>query len=252
MGKLQNIIIEKLHVDEERERVAHRLNAYFHYRFDRDGMEEEKQWDRSHELSSEDFLDDLAEGRSDFADVIVRDGELVEDREFPAIFARWQREKHFLALHEASHACAAVAYGVAFRYVTIIPDETFEGHIRMCSNKDGSDADTINTLAGPAADKKWRPYCSWLQGYARNEISDARRLAQVSQDHFNFLQWLTKNFVDEFAHEIEVVAAALLERETLTSDDVHSVLADMRANPKQRMADRVGSPAKVGNDRARR
>jgi hypothetical protein len=59
--------------------------------------------------------------------------------------------------------------------------------------------------------------------------------AKVSHDHFNFLEWLTKNFVEEFEHEIEVVAAALVERETLTSDKVHNVLADMRANPKQRI-----------------
>ena len=94
------------------------------------------------------------------------------------------------------------------------------------------DADTITTLAGPAADKKWQPYGRSAWRYGRNEIYEARRRAEVSQDHFNFLRWLTKNFVEEFAHEIEVVAAALLDRETLTADEVHDVLADMRANPK--------------------
>ena len=46
MGKLQNIIIEKRHVEvrdeEERERVALQLEEYFHYRSERrDGLEEE-------------------------------------------------------------------------------------------------------------------------------------------------------------------------------------------------------------------
>ena len=105
--------------------------------------------------------------------------------------------------------------------------------MQICSEKIGSgDADTIISLAGPAADRKWRPFSGSVNHYGREEISEARERAEVSQDHFNYLKWLAKNFVEKFAHEIEVVAAALLDRETLTSDDVHSVLADMRANPK--------------------
>jgi Poly A polymerase head domain len=145
--------------------------------------------------------------------------------EFEALAKTHALQSKRIALHEAGHAVAAVHHMVAFEYVTVVPDGSCNGHVKMCLEHDDSDADLIVSLAGPAVDKKWWPYSSLLLGYGHYEISKTRRRAEISQDHFNFLQWLTKKFVEEFGHEIEMLAAALIERETLTSDEVSHVLA---------------------------
>jgi hypothetical protein len=187
------------------------------------------------DVKNKTFTLSRADNQEQFAYSMSRFKKLTTDRyrgyilsvplEFEALAKTHALQSKRIALHEAGHAVAAVHHVVAFEYVTVVPNGSCNGHVKMCLEHDDSDADLIVSLAGPAVDKKWWPYSSLLQRFGYHEISETRGRAEVSQDHFNFLQWLAKKFVEEFGHEIEMLAAALIERETLTSDEVRNLLA---------------------------
>lgn len=69
----------------EYERAAKSLDAYIRYRAQREGVE--------YSLSPGFFWDALTQNCVEFFGVVVRDGELVSDKQFPEVFAMWRKNQ---------------------------------------------------------------------------------------------------------------------------------------------------------------
>lgn len=157
------------------------------------------------------------------------------------------------AIHEAGHAVAAIWFSIGFDYVTVVPDETAIAYVQGLRQsvpdyatspitKDDPDALAfwqqwlVMTMAGPSASAKWQPRLPRLS-YAWGDMNEALRLlgdihrndgAKVRTAHYGYICALADDFVEKEWPRIEVVAAALVERGTLTYDDVRSLLHSAR------------------------
>lgn len=158
--------------------------------------------------------------------------------------ARNDRRDLVTAHHEAGHAVAAIVLGVPVRHATIIPDEPDAqgrtlGHVRFRSG----DADLpslghrllIVTLAGPAAQRRFAPrspiranaVCDFHHARLDSETCSsspaaARSLHRWAQHEARALvarEWLV----------VEHVAAALIERRTLSGDEIRDIGARVMA-----------------------
>jgi ATP-dependent Zn protease len=151
-----------------------------------------------------------------------------------------------VAVHEAGHAVAAVHYGIDFDHVTIIPNAEFHqgGRVKLnpvpeyaSSSKTKNDPPAIRfwenylvmTLAGPAAHKKRHPHAHW-GGYAIGDIGQASRLIEdmhsdrdVRNAYYKYIEARAKAFVETYWYAIEAVATALVERGTLSDEEVRAI-----------------------------
>ena len=139
------------------------------------------------------------------------------------------------AVHEAGHAVAALALGVRFKHVTIIPEEAYAnaGHVRMQRSRNQSRDYAFNrvvvALSGVVAAKAagYRPA---LYGW------EADRSAAVAwADTYAGGLGLTSEWIDlgfktaevfERRHRdlIHALADALLERQTLSEQECREIL----------------------------
>jgi hypothetical protein len=158
------------------------------------------------------------------------------------------RPKRTVAIHEAGDAVAAVLHDIPFKLATIVPGRVdshgrpYEGHVLLKHPpKKYSDPETkdtpaaldfwhrrlIVTLAGPAAHKKLHPYAHWL-GYASADIGEADHVTRdihqcdrpVIHAHYKYIEALATACIENNWTEVEAVAAALIERGTLSDREV--------------------------------
>ncbi len=161
-------------------------------------------------------------------------------------------KREVLAYHEAGHAVAKYLLHRPFSYVTIESNERFEGHLggvafppgppaRSVANTAALAEDTVLGLfAGPMAAaylEEGEEYCWWtlpddLPGEADYDDIEALipRILKPhyfdSEGRFNYqdahadLFTLALHMVIDFWPYIQAVAAALLEKTTLTADEV--------------------------------
>ena len=170
------------------------------------------------------------------------------------------------AHHEAGHAVAAMHYGRRFRHVTIKQDADFLGHVlyekAMRLNYDEAlspkrerallDTATI-ALAGPAAAGAHRGTRSGFDfrgGTAdREHATDAVLAISGSTDELK--HWIAiarlraRGIVETQRELVSLVAAALLDRETLTWEEVSGLplarVSTVRDDSQsQRALDRLG------------
>jgi hypothetical protein len=167
------------------------------------------------------------------------------------------RPRKTLAIHEAGHAVAAVCLDINFKYVTIIPggvpsdvlESDAEGHIKLKPvpryARDPATQDNVKSLhwwerrlivclAGPAAHHKLHPYAHWM-GYAVGDIGEASDTInhihhhdrRVVGAHYDYIKARAAALIEDEWQNVEAVAAALIERGTLTPDDVRRAMANL-------------------------
>lgn len=146
-----------------------------------------------------------------------------------------------VAIHEAAHAVAAAAHRCRFEYVTAIPAElgnglTSGGHLK--SKPFVTKIDTpaslngrlVSILVGPAASEVHPHFDPTTYN---GDIAEAEELIRcihpdaadsVRDAHFSDIVALAKDFVRRNWRAIEAVAAALIERGTLTEKQVRAVI----------------------------
>jgi ATP-dependent Zn protease len=154
-----------------------------------------------------------------------------------------------VAIHEAGHAVAFVHFELDFNYATIIPGDFYQdedgdfvaldplGEVNVTPGEFTSVRDWENnliiTLAGPAAQtkqygKSWKHYAPFGEyRKVENIIKLSGTKSHDCQAYFNYLAARADDFVEKFWDEIEAVAVALIERHTLTEDEVHDVIRSL-------------------------
>lgn len=150
------------------------------------------------------------------------------------------------AFHEAGHAVMYFSQGRKFRHITIVADETKGslGHLLhdKLKNFHPDENDDWRTrkvlegailcsLAGPAAERIFSGRHNW-----RGAAGDLRYVTNValcfvpdSEEASAFISWLwirANNIVQSRWRMVEILAAALLKRETLSYKDAQMVLRD--------------------------
>lgn len=179
------------------------------------------------------------------------------------------------ALHEAGHAVAAIKLGISFDFVTVVPDDISVAHVHglsqsvpdYASHPDTKDEPKslafwerwlVVTMAGPAAHKKRHPYAHpW--GYAFSDRGELFRLTRdihrgsedVRHAYEGYIRARAKELVEREWPSIEAVAAALVERGTLSYDDVHSachamIVSVSRAQSASSLVIHLGSHPRPG------
>ena len=156
--------------------------------------------------------------------------------------SEWDRRKALVAHHEAGHAILAIKLDVTFGRVTIAPNADSLGHITLhrllkrgdlewggdVSKKWRIDRAMLIVLAGPYAQKRQAPQSRWR---TRNYIGfngggDFDRVInlkwglheddKVAKKYLQYMEAWTEQLVERYWPNIEAVAQALMERETLT------------------------------------
>src|SRR5512136_2365128 len=157
----------------------------------------------------------------------------------PEIFRR------HTAYHESGHVIADIVSGYRFKFVTIKPDE-FEGYDGVVyGNAKGRASDlAVVQLAGIVASAKMIGCDPWENPYLFDDNSaDITAASNFIDNWINFLSktygessyrkkmWddsknKTELLVNKNWKPIEVIAGALLDRETLTYNDVIRILKE--------------------------
>lgn len=147
-----------------------------------------------------------------------------------------------VAYHEAGHAVIGQKLGVPVRRVSIEPTEAYRGMVLIDDPvrgiKDGDETSDrarlrvertiIVRLAGPVAQRKHRP-SSWRRYHGSDDYRGLAGLAACFYDGETldaFIRWLelrTQDLVEIHMSAIDRVAQALLERKTLTSDEIKEI-----------------------------
>jgi hypothetical protein len=164
-----------------------------------------------------------------------------------------------VAHHEAGHAVAAVYFYKPFIHVTIVPYGDSAGHVKYAkmprSIKNAAivgdhenpryiqwvEYDLITTLAGGIAHAKFNPKSDWREGIGDHgedvlcspgsdiqnvihRVDDLHGKGPVADAYYAYVRARAVAFVERRWPEIQLVAAALLERKTLSSDEVRAVV----------------------------
>lgn len=145
------------------------------------------------------------------------------------------KSRQITAWHEAGHAVAAWRFGWTIERVSIVPDigETGlarSGHIEVKSVSSGPIPLMIFALAGAAAQRRFAPR-SRVPAFSGSDLALADRQAQIHSLSVRSEQAL-KRFAAEEAgalidvqwHLVSSLAAALLEKDVMTHDDVGDVV----------------------------
>jgi hypothetical protein len=150
------------------------------------------------------------------------------------------------AYHEAGHAVAAIAQGVAVRSITIVPSKQ-EGYAGRVQHEDLTrrvNLDTDNSpnirsrierqivvaLAGAAAQRKYDRR-SWRSFHSSGDYETAANLADAissstaaSEAFLNWLAIATDDLIATRWVEVEKIAKALLEEKTLSGPRVRELI----------------------------
>lgn len=147
------------------------------------------------------------------------------------------------AFHESGHVIAVLVSGYRFKDVTIKPDESGDDDGGVCGNTKGRARDlAVIQLAGIVASAKMMGRDPWENPFLSDDNSTDIATAHNFID--NWIAFLSKTYgessykeqiwddiknktrllVDQNWKPIEVIAGALLERESLTFDDVTRIL----------------------------
>lgn len=146
------------------------------------------------------------------------------------------------AYHEAGHAVTALHLGMKFKYVTIVPDleKGSVGHIRHQRGLTEHAVDNISrdklekhlkcTLAGNAVEKKLTGRydnvgASGDHEFAADLVFRVFGSPEIANAYLKYISLATTALVntDHIWEIIEKVAQQLLERKTLTQDEVFEV-----------------------------
>ena len=150
------------------------------------------------------------------------------------------------AFHEAGHAAMCFAQERKFHHVTIVAEEAEGslGHILYAKLKSvqadkGNDWKTrkslenviLCSLAGPAAEAIYAGRRNWrgARGDLRSMTNAATGITFDAEEASAFVSWLwirANNIVRARWRMVEILAAALLERETLSYKEAQTVLRD--------------------------
>jgi hypothetical protein len=145
------------------------------------------------------------------------------------------------AHHEAGHAVVALAFLATGLRASIKPRGMRNGWVRHDPLPyRTADVVLFITLAGPFAHRRFAPRSNWL-------TSDFNRVCRMikgsSEKEKKYLASIVddaEQIVDYFWTDIRVTAKALLEHETLTGDEILTVIRAGRR--KRRRRRRVGDP----------
>jgi hypothetical protein len=162
----------------------------------------------------------------------------MENRE-PELFRR------HTAYHQAGHVIADLVSGYRFTFVTIRPDVSGEDNGAVCGNARGRARDlAVVQLAGIVASAQMTGRDPWENPDQSDDDSADIAAARIFVDNWaGFLSrtygesslkeqlWeeignKTRLLVEQNREAIEVIANVLLERETLSYDDVIRILKD--------------------------
>jgi len=154
------------------------------------------------------------------------------------------------AYHEAGHAVVAYHLGVEVRYVTIVPDLVSRGRIEhgdlFCAPGLGSDQANLEraikiSLAGPLAAARFHPRSFHRQYTDYDHAFGLARYLAGSDGEREFLHYQerqTRNLIDHFWNDIELVARALLECDELSGAAVKKIIEKPRQMEREDRADR--------------
>ena len=142
------------------------------------------------------------------------------------------------AFHEAGHVVCSILNGVGVEIVTIDPERVHEltgeecpGY--TCYNRQGlADADTVLMMNAVGLTSEAMLVSG---GVIDRKEDDLRRLDDILQNKMGLhgeekdremsrIKWLTQEFVSTNRAEIEAVAEALIERKTLTGDEIDRII----------------------------
>ena len=156
---------------------------------------------------------------------------------------RSRSSETIIAHHEAGHAVAALRLGVPVHHVTIDPENDdggiVLGHVRFL----GGDKDPpslshrllLVSLSGPAAQRRFAPR-SPIRMNGRSDFEHARCESELVSSSPTAARSLTRwaecesrSFVEREWPLIQNVAALLIERRTLSGDDLQEALAPIEA-----------------------
>jgi hypothetical protein len=158
---------------------------------------------------------------------------------------RSRRSIETTAYHEAGHAVASFYLQKNFRYATIIPGDGYGGMVKSYSprfikyfegwsferQRTFAERQIISSIAGYTAQRKFCP-----QSIRRYQASSDE---EHQNNCFNYIcsfnvregdaywKWLeirTENLIEFHWKDVKAVAEALLERETLTYEEVYEII----------------------------
>ena len=151
------------------------------------------------------------------------------------------------AYHEAGHAVIARYLHVGFKNVTVVPGEDYFGKLVLKRERarqrafqtaeyevtprrrDAVKKEIIILLGGPYAQMRFNPRCR-VQDVESTDIDNAMKLVSylVGSEHQHKAYWVymeacVKDLLSMHWKEIEAVAIALIEKRTLSEDDVKKI-----------------------------
>jgi ATP-dependent Zn protease len=151
--------------------------------------------------------------------------------------------QELLALHEAGHAVVAAEFGWQVELATIEPDGDRNGHVEYLvddAHLDDLYADEARVreamvcLAGPYAVRMARGYpygskdadhdCAEDDGMEGDEYAALVALVPCSRDLMYKARRKAARLIRKLALRIHTLAAALVERGTLTGVEIHALL----------------------------
>jgi hypothetical protein len=155
------------------------------------------------------------------------------------------------AYHEAGHAVAADRHGIEVRSITIVPTPDYVGRTTQhvprsffrkveygTISRAEIEAQLLVSYAGPEAEKRFAGRYNRLG--ARPDFESVRLLLSHSADSPEEAKaWATLQriracaFVKSAWKDIETVALALLDRRTLTGEDMQAILLDERCSVRE-------------------
>jgi hypothetical protein len=151
------------------------------------------------------------------------------------------------AYHEAGHVVAAWHFGLSIYCATIIPKGDMAGSMEHGSPLRGirldidrsdrarvrAEKNVIVILAGPEAQRRHNPH-SWRKWHAHSDYVAAADIAlhfnssaDAADAHLNWLALQTRDIVSLRWHEIELVAAQLLERGAITGHEAKRTISHL-------------------------
>jgi hypothetical protein len=134
------------------------------------------------------------------------------------------------AYHEAGHAIVGAGLGAIVKVATVKPRGKILGRVRFAACPDDHESELLCTLAGPFAQKRFAPRSAWRSG--NRDFDNAKKLVvsrihgkgTVAQKYLAYMEARAAQVVNVFWIDIEAVAKALLERETMTGREIRAVI----------------------------
>ena len=160
------------------------------------------------------------------------------------------------AFHEAGHVVAHLAFGIPFAYVTIVESQDNLGHLmqtdgklaelgsKVCEKFEELENDDriylehhiMSLFAGGIAESAHSNEGASGTREDSNEIVSIAEVANGTWDWYTlnpYIEWLFRRTVDwitgyDIWLSVSLIASALIESESLTSDEVRQIVKDAR------------------------